>query len=151
MGWAGAPDAGRHGGKYQFPEFIGRPAGFPCEAAASLSVTGPGTRPPILTTWLLEGRKEYGSSAAHADDGEDLSGCRLSSFLAWDQVSWPGNDFFGGARATDDGVKAAATDSMEMIIGIAGHYCAGRNAYQPPEPYATWGELVHDQRMVFPR
>lgn len=102
----------------------------------------------------MGGRPQLSRPGAHADDEVDrerLAVCRLFSFVAWDHVSWPGNDFFGGARATDDGVKAAATNAMEMMTGIAGHYCAGRNAYQPPEQYATWGELVHDQRMVFPR
>ena len=102
----------------------------------------------------MGGRPQLSRPFTHADDDEDrakLAGCRLFSFVAWDHVSWPGNDFYGGARATDDGVKAAATNAMEMMTGMAGRYCADRNAYLPPEPYATWGELVSDQRMVFPR
>ena len=43
---------------------------------------------------------------------EDGRTARLFSLVAWDHVSWPGNDFYGGARSTDDGVKAAATSSM---------------------------------------
>ena len=35
--------------------------------------------------------------------------------MAWDYVSWPGNDFYGDLRNTDDGVKAAATNSMEVM------------------------------------
>ena len=102
----------------------------------------------------MGGKPQLSRPFAYADDDEDrarLAGCRLFSFVAWDHVSWPGNDFYGGARATDDGVKAAATNAMEVMTGIAGCYSAGRNAYLPPEPYATWGDLVRDQRTVFPR
>jgi hypothetical protein len=102
----------------------------------------------------MGGRPQLSRPPDHGMDSDDrkfLGDCRLFSFVAWDHVSWPGNDFYGGARATDDGVKAAATNAMEMMTGIAGRYCAGRNAYLPPEQYPTWGELVSDQRMVFPR
>jgi hypothetical protein len=100
---------------------------------------------------MMGGRPQLSLPQAHGEDGEDLSGCGLYSLVAWDHVSWPGNDFFGGSRCTDDGVKAAATNAMEVMTGVAGHYCAGRNAYLPPEPYSTWGDLVRDQRVVFPR
>jgi hypothetical protein len=80
-----------------------------------------------------------------ADD--DFSQCRLYSLVAWDHVSWPGNDFYGGARATDDGVKAAATDSMRVITGIAGAYDPHRYAYVPPKPFSTWGQVVADKHI----
>jgi len=44
----------------------------------------------------------------------------------WDHVSWPGNDFYGGSRSTDDGVKAAATDSMAALTGVEGRYAPNR-------------------------
>jgi len=66
----------------------------------------------------------------------------LFSIIAWDHVSWPGNDFFAGSRCTDDGVKAAATDSMAVFTGIDGHYDPQRGAYLPPPPFRTWGEVV---------
>jgi hypothetical protein len=75
---------------------------------------------------------------------ENLSDCRLYSIVAWDHVSWPGNDYYDGARSTDDGVKAAATDSMFRITGIRGRYDQQRNMYLPPEGYRTWGEVVAD-------
>lgn len=53
-----------------------------------------------------------------------------------------GNDFFVGSRATDDGVKAAATSSMFAITGIAGHYDAQASKYQPPHPFRTWDACV---------
>lgn len=62
--------------------------------------------------------------------------------LAWDHVSWPGNDFFRGNRCSDDGVKAAATDSMAVVTGVQGRYDSQRAAYLPPPPYRHWGEVV---------
>jgi hypothetical protein len=79
---------------------------------------------------------------AYAEAGDDFSGCVLSSIVAWDHVSWPGNDFFGGSRCTDDGVKAAATDSMAVLTGFEGRYDPHRGAYLPPAPYRTWGDVV---------
>jgi len=76
------------------------------------------------------------------EEGDDFSQHHLFSLVAWDHVSWPGNDFFGGARATDDGVKAAATDSMLQLTGYKGEYCALRNVYRPSSEYGTWGDLV---------
>ncbi len=86
----------------------------------------------------------------HAEVGEDLRGCRLFTFVAWDHVSWPGNDFFGGSRCTDDGVKAAATDSMRQVTGVEGSYSPQRHAYLPPEGHANWGELVRKEGILFP-
>ena len=68
----------------------------------------------------------------YEDDGDDFSKCRLFSFVAWDHVSWPGNDFYIGTRFTDDGVKAAATDSMFRITGVEGFYDVKKNEYLPP-------------------
>ena len=81
----------------------------------------------------------------YAERIDDFTRCALFSIVAWDHVSWPGNDFFGGIRATDDGVKAAATNSMSVLTRIEGHYEAASGRYQPPSPYATWGELVEDE------
>jgi hypothetical protein len=83
----------------------------------------------------------------YQEAGDDFSQCRLNSLVAWDHVSWPGNDFYGGARATDDGVKAAATDSMRVITGIAGAYDPHRHAYVPPKPFSTWGQVVADKHI----
>ena len=60
------------------------------------------------------GLPQLSAPAAFARAAGDpaLADCGLASVVAWDHVSWPGNDFFAGARSTDDGVKAAATDSM---------------------------------------
>ena len=77
-----------------------------------------------------------------AEEGDDFSACLLTSIVAWDHVSWPGNDFYGGSRCTDDGVKAAATDSMAALTGVEGRYDPGCGAYVPPPPFHTWEELV---------
>ncbi|MBX9606159.1 MAG: hypothetical protein K2Y51_08035 [Gammaproteobacteria bacterium] len=82
----------------------------------------------------------------YADDTDDYAGCRLYSLVAWDHVSWPGNDFYVGARSTDDGVKAAATDAMAVLTGVAGRYDVARGCYLPPAPFRVWQEVVNHQR-----
>lgn len=81
---------------------------------------------------------------AYEEPGDDFSDCVLYSIVAWDHVSWPGNDFFVGSRATDDGVKAAATSSMSVLTGLVGEYDAASGRYQPPQPYSSWGVVVDD-------
>lgn len=79
---------------------------------------------------------------AYEEPGDEFSSCDLYSLVAWDQVSWPGNDFYTGARVTDDGVKAAATDVMTAMTSVAGRYDPSLNQYQPPEPYLHWEDCV---------
>ncbi|RMG34486.1 MAG: hypothetical protein D6725_14275 [Planctomycetota bacterium] len=79
---------------------------------------------------------------AFDEDGAGLDGCFLFSLVAWDHVSWPGNDFYLGSRATDDGVKAAATDSMWAITGVEGRYDTQRFQYCPPEPHRCWLSVI---------
>lgn len=79
---------------------------------------------------------------AYAEPGDDFSDCDLFSCVGWDHVSWPGNDFFVGSRATDDGVKAAATSSMTSITGYQGYYDPRKESYMPPPPFRCWEELV---------
>ncbi|MBP7095092.1 MAG: ADP-ribosylglycohydrolase family protein [Spirochaetia bacterium] len=85
----------------------------------------------------------------YEEPGDDFSRCDLYSVVAWDHASWPGNDFWGGARATDDGVKAAATDAMYAISGFRGRYDAPSAAYLPPEGFRTWGDLARDAGLSF--
>lgn len=73
---------------------------------------------------------------------EDMRACELYSFVAWDHVSWPGNDYYLGARATDDGVKAAATNTMQRMTGLEGRYCPQRKIYLPPHGYNNWNDVV---------
>jgi hypothetical protein len=80
--------------------------------------------------------------AFYAEVENEFDNCELFSFVAWDHVSWPGNDFYGNARMTDDGVKAAATSSMAVMTGIEGTYDSLINHYSPPTGYADWGEVV---------
>lgn len=76
------------------------------------------------------------------EENDDFSDLILFSIVAWDHASWPGNDFFGGSRATDDGVKAAATNSMEKMTGIKGHYDTTKKMFLPPDEYRNWSEVV---------
>jgi hypothetical protein len=94
-----------------------------------------------------EARPQLCPPAAYAEPGDDFGDCVLCSVVAWDHVSWPGNDFWAGARTTDDGVKAAATDAMRVLTGVDGAYDATRNEYLPPAPYATWEALVRHHRL----
>lgn len=91
-----------------------------------------------------EGKSQLCRPVAYEQRGDDFSGCDLFSLVAWDHVSWPGNDFFGGSRATDDGVKAAATNSMSVLTGVDGQYDPGHGKYQPPPPYRSWEAVVED-------
>jgi len=83
------------------------------------------------------------------DSGDDFYECLLLSVVAWDHVSWPGNDYYNGDRVTDDGVKAAATDTMYKITGIDGTYCEQSNKYLPPEIYSNWQEVVNQNQLAF--
>jgi hypothetical protein len=78
----------------------------------------------------------------YAEDGDEFSDLELFSFVAWDHVSWPGNDFYLGARSTDDGVKAAATNVMAVMTGIEGRYDSLLTKYCPPANYQTWKEVI---------
>lgn len=82
------------------------------------------------------------------EEGEDdFSNCDLFSVVAWDHVSWPGNDFYIDSRNSDDGVKAAATSSMAVLTGLEGKYTPRTNKYAPPAGYPTWKEVVHQNKI----
>ena len=76
------------------------------------------------------------------DTPGEFAHCDLFSLVAWDHVSWPGNDFYGGSRMTDDGVKSAATDSMAVMTGVDGVYNPKTYSYNPPKTYRNWREVV---------
>jgi len=82
------------------------------------------------------------------DNIDDFSNCELFSIVAWDHVSWPGNDFYIGSRATDDGVKSAATNSMAVLTGVEGKYNELTNTYDPPEKYIHWGDLIQKDKIT---
>jgi hypothetical protein len=96
------------------------------------------------------GKPQLCQPQVYAEDGDDFTDCLLFSIVAWDHVSWPGNDFFAGSRSTDDGVKAAATDSMFVLTGIEGRYDPQRKAYLPPAPYRTWNDVVRENGLKLP-
>jgi len=83
----------------------------------------------------------------YQEPGDRFETCDLYSFVAWDHVSWPGNDFYAGARQTDDGVKAAATDSMAIMTGMGGKYDPAHFQYQPPKGYNTWEDVIQRKEL----
>jgi len=92
-----------------------------------------------------EAKPQLCHPSAYEERGDCFRDCMFFSIVAWDPVSWPGNDFFGGSRCTDDGVKAAATDSMAMLTGVEGRYDYDRKAYLPPPPFQTWEDVVRQK------
>jgi len=78
----------------------------------------------------------------------EFSNAELYSVVAWDHVSWPGNDFFVGDRVTDDGVKAASTDSMFKITGIEGTYNESVFSYEPKQ-YTNWKNVISQHNIEF--
>jgi hypothetical protein len=111
----------------------------------SLDATSFRVRPLLSTAYP---RAQLCGVAAYQEPGDDLSGCDLFSIVAWDHVSWPGNDFFRGARVTDDGVKAAATSAMCSLTGVEGHYDRVTNRYLPPPEYRDWEAVVTDNSLT---
>ncbi len=91
-----------------------------------------------------EGKSQLCRPITYAEKTDDFTDCVLYSIVAWDHVSWPGNDFFIGCRATDDGVKAAATNSMSVLTSVEGAYDPTFGKYQPPQPYSSWDAVVED-------
>ena len=88
------------------------------------------------------GKSQLSTLSQLEDQPNEFDHCQLFSIVAWDHVSWPGNDFYVGSRATDDGVKAAATSSMYGMTGIEGAYDTKLCQYQPPAPFKTWNEVI---------
>jgi hypothetical protein len=83
-------------------------------------------------------------------DGSSPDTHLLVSIVAWDHFSWPGNDYWGGARQTDDGVKAASTDTMLQVTGVDGLYSKSQGRYLPPIPFrGDWGDYARAHKLVF--
>ncbi len=83
----------------------------------------------------------------YEEPGDNFSNCELVSVVAWDHVSWPGNDFYLGARATDDGVKGAATDITAVMTGIFGTYNPTSFQYDPPPAYQNWHQVIEQNNL----
>lgn len=99
----------------------------------------------LLVRPLLKGNDGKGQLCYpdnYGETKEEFNTSSLTSLVAWDHVSWPGNDFYIGSRATDDGVKAAATNTMEIMTLYAGEYSVDSHCYQPPNGYHNWGDVV---------
>jgi hypothetical protein len=94
-----------------------------------------------------KGKSQLAQLATFEEASDDFSNCLLFSVVAWDHVSWPGNDFYINSRATDDGVKAAATSSMFAMTGIEGTYNKRTYSYQPPVPYKDWNQVIYKNNL----
>ncbi len=83
----------------------------------------------------------------YAETGDQFTDYELFSFVAWDHVSWPGNDYYIGCRMTDDGVKAAATNVMRVMTGIESKYDSCAYQYLPPAEYSDWRDVVFKNKV----
>ncbi|MFO7657977.1 MAG: hypothetical protein R6W78_13020 [Bacteroidales bacterium] len=45
-------------------------------------------------------------------------------------------------RSTDDGVKAAATNSMSVMTGVDGYYDVSTYSYNPPKGFKNWNDVI---------
>lgn len=84
----------------------------------------------------------------YEEKGDEFTNCELFSIVAWDHVSWPGNDFYVGSRVTDDGVKAAATNTMAVMTDVEGEYDSIANEYRPPAEYINWREVIWKNKII---
>ena len=94
-----------------------------------------------------EAKPQLCHPTTYEEDGDDFANCELVSVVAWDHVSWPGNDFYVGSRATDDGVKGAATDVTAVMTGIPGNYNPQIYQYEPPAGFQNWHDLIHKNKI----
>ncbi len=97
-----------------------------------------------------QGKSQLAHPSIFNEQGLNFQDCFLFSLVAWDHVSWPGNDYYAGSRATDDGVKAAATDSMYELTNFEGYYSSSKQAYLPPKGNKNWNEVVKQYRLQIP-
>ncbi|MES2677955.1 MAG: hypothetical protein V4612_06585 [Pseudomonadota bacterium] len=78
-----------------------------------------------------------------------FAGCKFFSIVAWDHVSWPGNDFYVGGRQTDDGVKAAATNVCQQMTSeskVQGTYDHQQHKFQP-SGFSNWNEVIQNNNL----
>ncbi|XP_054262352.1 uncharacterized protein LOC128986181 [Macrosteles quadrilineatus] len=98
----------------------------------------------IINSVTFRLRKYTGSQGrpqlSRVEDFEETKGefenCVLYKVVACDHVSFPGNNYFLGVRKSDDGVTAAATNTMEVLTGKKGRYSQGH--YLAPEGNRKW-------------
>ncbi|NRT58039.1 DUF4804 domain-containing protein [Sphaerotilus uruguayifluvii] len=107
---------------------------------------------PMLRVRALQDHPDTPQLCAPRDyeeAGDDFSDCDLFSVVAWDHVSWPGNDFYVGQRKTDDGVKAAATTAMHQMTGVEGQYDTRFFMYRPPAGFTNWEAVIKKNGLCF--
>jgi hypothetical protein len=97
---------------------------------------------PLLQSTTKSDKPQLCRPTDYEEAGDDFSDCKLFGFVAWDHVSWPGNDYWVGSRQTDDGVKAAATDTMRVMTNYEGTYNKRTFRYEPPTLFRNWDQVV---------
>ena len=48
---------------------------------------------------------------------------------------------------TDDGVKAAATNTMQVMTGVKGSYSKKQRRYLPPPMFKNWSEVFYQNNV----
>lgn len=72
-----------------------------------------------------------------------LKGAKFFSIVAWDHVSWPGNDFYSqNSRQTDDGVKGAASNVCQVLTGKAGEYDKATHKFKTKSNHDDWDSVI---------
>ena len=104
----------------------------------------------IVNPLTNNGKPQLCRPADYQQNADDYySKCKFFSFVAWDHVSWPGNDFYVGSRQTDDGVKAAATDTMYQMTGYQGKYNPNQYCYDPydSQKFSNWDKVINAHKL----
>lgn len=111
------------------------------------------TAKPFLRVRPLEkgrrGRPQLSKLSEFEEAPGEFQAATLTSLVAWDPVSWPGNDFWAGSRATDDGVKGAATDALGRCLDVPGTYDPEKFGYQPPDSSPNWRDFARTHGLGF--
>ncbi len=73
----------------------------------------------------------------------------LVKAVAWDHISWPGNDFWNNNnRSTDDGASAAASAICYTLTGVKGQYDKKTQKYLPPQGMRDWEQVINDKNLT---
>ncbi len=82
--------------------------------------------------------------------GKEYKDCKLYKVVAWDHLSWPGNDFYDrNTRRTDDGVSAAATNICEVMTGVQGSYHPEAKKFLYENGQDDWRKVIKMRDIKF--
>lgn len=80
--------------------------------------------------------------------GTQYRNCEFFSVVAWDPVSFPGNEANKGERWTDDGVKAMATNAIAKILGISGNFYNNLTHTFLPQGMTSWLPIINKNKIT---